>query len=121
MKGNTTLAQFWPDGGKRIGVSIVESNGDFGLIQLAEWCEWHIEFCGNCLQGFHMTQKVSARHGVNVVDVAIYSVAHSVIHEYALAGNWRSRKHAQAVTDNSCYLPLRGKHQHTLILRAFTQ
>ena len=68
-----------------------------------------------------MTQKVGARHGVNVVDVAVDAVAHSVIHEYALAGNWRARKHAQAVADNGCYLPLRGKHQHTLILRAFTQ
>jgi hypothetical protein len=68
-----------------------------------------------------MTQKVGARHGVNVVDVAIYAVAHSVIHEYALACNWRAWKHAQAISDNGCYLPLRGKHQHTLILRAFTQ
>jgi hypothetical protein len=68
-----------------------------------------------------MAQKVSARHGVNVVDVAVYTVTHSVIHEHTLAGNWRARKHAQAVADNGCYLPLRGKHQHTLILRAFTQ
>jgi hypothetical protein len=44
-----------------------------------------------------------------------------VIHEHALAGNGRAWKHAQAVADNGCYLPLRGKHQHTLILRAFTQ
>ena len=31
-----------------------------------------------------MSQKVGARQGVNVVDVAIDAVAHSVIHEYAL-------------------------------------
>jgi hypothetical protein len=68
-----------------------------------------------------MAQKVSARHRVNVVDVAIYAVTHSVIHEHALARNWQAWKHAQAVADNGCYLPLRGKHQHTLILRAFTQ
>jgi hypothetical protein len=68
-----------------------------------------------------MAQKVGTRHGVNVVDVAIYAIANCVIHEHALPGNWRARKHAQAVADNGCYLPLQGKHQHALILRAFTQ